>query len=101
MVRIDGKPVLEVPDAEAAGLVIEAQLQLTTFQYLPILIAEQRQQHLIVKCRLSRRPIDVEEVGEGRRPAPLQHVEPPTIVRTADPHVIGDEIEHLAHASIA
>ncbi|MNF45948.1 hypothetical protein D3C84_270970 [compost metagenome] len=42
-------------------------------------------------------PLDVEEFAVGAEPPPLQQIEPPGIVRAADGHVIGHEVQHQAH----
>ena len=45
-----------------------------------------------------RRPVDVEVAGVRRGAAVLEHVEPPRVVAAHDAHVIGHDVEHLAHA---
>src|SRR5260370_37885182 len=48
-----------------------------------------------------RVPIDIEPARVFGRRAPLQHVEPPRIIGTANTHVVGHEIEHLTETAVA
>ena len=87
--------VLVVVEIKRAGF--EPHLQLAALEHAPVLIAEDRQQHLVVQVGLQRPPVDV-EIGrvDGAR-AILEHVHPPRVERLADAHVVRDEVEHLAH----
>jgi hypothetical protein len=83
---VQRKPVIEVTDARAL------ELQLARLERLAVVLAQHRQQEL------PRPPVDVEELRVGRRPALLQHVEPPGVVRMQHAHVVGHEVHNEAHA---
>ena len=40
-----------------------SNLEMSLLEFFPILIAQYRQQQLVVQLRLERAPIDVEEIG--------------------------------------
>ena len=42
-------------------------------------------------------PVDIEEVGIRARLAPGQHILPPAILRTANRHMVGHDIQDQAH----
>jgi hypothetical protein len=47
--------------------------------------------------RLERLPVDVEDLRVARAGAVLEHVLPPPVPRARDAHVIGDDVEQVAH----
>src|SRR5258708_7518497 len=83
------------PDGETAGLRLELEHQPARFQNCTVLVAEKRHQKFVLKVAPVRFPIDVEPSGVFRFRTPLQNIEPPGIVRTSHPHMIGDEVENL------
>jgi len=91
--------MIVVPGAEAALDEIEAQANLALSQRRTILIAKHGQEHLAGESGSLSLPIDVEEIGVRREPAPFQHVEPPEIVLAAHSHVVRHEVEHQTHAA--
>jgi hypothetical protein len=56
------------------------------------------QEHGVAELGLRRVPVHVEIGGVAGRRAVLQHVPPPAVVRRDDRHVVGDDVEELAHA---
>ena len=92
LVRIVG------PDGEAARLRSNGA-RVAGFKDGAILIAKERHQQLVAQIASVRVPIDVEPTCVVGCWAPFQHVEPQRIVGTADAHVVGHEIEHLAEAA--
>ena len=88
--------VIEIVDEKRAFFKNEPQL--LVFQHLAVLIAQDREQHLVQQLLLDRRPVDVEVAGIGRGLSVLQHVDPPAVLGAFDAHVIGNDIEDLPHA---
>ena len=76
----------------------EIELQLAALEYASVLVAEDRQQQLVAQRGLDRRPVDVEERRARRTRAVFEDVTPPEVCRRADPHVIGNEVDHVAEA---
>ncbi len=91
------QPVVVIPDAERALLGSEPEGQLAARQDDAVVVPEDGKQHPAPQPRLRGHPVDVEVVAVGRRPAPLEDVQPPGVVRLADPHVVGNEIENQPH----
>ena len=83
-------------DYEVTALV--AYLKLAGRKQDAILIRQNRQQHHVVKAAFRRFPINVEERGKQTGRPILQNVPPPWILPAGDRHVIGDDIQQLAHA---
>src|ERR1041385_8969720 len=46
-------------------------------------------------------PIDIEESRVGRGFPILQHVQPPGVIATHDPHVVGHDVEDDSHPSLS
>ncbi len=89
--RVDREAVLEVPDAEAALLRIEGELEVALLQGLAVAVAEERHDELVAGPQPA--PVDVEGIGRRRQGAPFEHREPPRIVGAADAHVVGHDVE--------
>ena len=96
LLGVDWKLVVEVLQRQLA--VGEVELQLAALEDAPVLVAEDRQQQLVAQRDLDRRPVDVEERCAWGTWAVLEHVTPPEICRRADPHVIGNEVDHVPEA---
>ena len=95
--RVDRQIGLPVAQKERAILV--AQHQLAVLQHAAVLLAQDRQQHLVLQLGLQRVPVDVEERREARAGAVFEHIHPPAIGALADAHMIRHHIENLAHAA--
>ena len=91
----DRQHVVETPHHERAVAIRE--LQLLSLEDRAVLIAENRNQHLVGELVLHRVPLDVEEAREAGARSVLEHVEPPGVRRLRNPHVIRHEIEHMPH----
>ncbi len=63
--RIDWKEVLEVADRESAGIVLELQSQFAAVEDRAVVIAQKREQYLVMKHGVCRMPIDVEPLCIG------------------------------------
>jgi hypothetical protein len=96
--RSQRKAVLEVADAELAGLGVPLQHQLAALEHPAVGVAEHRQHHLARQPRGQRVPVDVEVARVARGHAVLEHVGPPGVVVAQHPHVIGHQVDQLAHA---
>src|SRR5229473_2145172 len=75
----------------------EGESELAPLEHNPVLIAEDREENLVLQLFCDRVPIDVEVLGVERSGAIFEHVVPPGIA-AIDPHVVGNEIEQLAQA---
>ena len=93
--RIERQHAIEVVQDQRA--IAEAKLQLAAFEHGAVLIAEDRQQHLVGQLRLDRRPVDVEEARVDRARPVLEHVAPPVIALRLDAHVVRHDVEHEPH----
>ena len=89
--RAQRKTMLIVPDAEAARLLVEGELQIALFQHLAILRAQKRSHELAVSAEPL--PVDVERVAERRQFAPFQDGQPPLVVRPTNAHVVGHDVQ--------
>ena len=96
--RPDREARLPVDGEERARFVRDRDL--LVLQHAAVLLAQHRQQHLLVQLGLGRVPVDVEEGGEGRAAAVLQHVVPPVVVRAGDAHVVGDDVHDQPHVPL-
>ncbi len=85
--------VVEVADDEAAAVAVEAKV--ARLQHPPVVVAEEREEDLLAGGALGV-PVDVEG---GRPPAgrPVLQDVPPPDVGLADGHVVGDDVDDLAH----
>ena len=83
--------MLVIEDRPGIGGRIVTQLQLATFEYRAIGIAQHGNQHLA-----RRRPIDIEILRVGGIHAIFQHVHPPGILGT-DANVIRHEVDDVPH----
>ena len=92
---IDREDRLVVADEEAAVLVLEPELAL--LEDPPVVVPQDRKEDPVPQLRLERLPVDVEERGELRRGAVLEHVLPPGVPRPDDAHVVRDHVDQLAH----
>ena len=93
--RVDGQKRLAVAQEECPVSIF--QFQLARFEDLAVLIAEDRQEEAIPQFLLDGPPIDVEVGGVRRGGAVLQHVGPPGVLARRCAHVVGHDIEDLAH----
>ncbi|OLC69970.1 MAG: hypothetical protein AUH79_00540 [Betaproteobacteria bacterium 13_1_40CM_4_64_4] len=91
--RIEREAVVEVAHAPAPAFVL--QLELSRFQRLAIVLAQHG------KEQFPAAPVDVEVARVRRRPAFLQHIQPPRVVGVQHAHVVGNEIGHQAHPVLA
>ncbi len=82
-------------------MIVVDQLQLLVLQHLAVLVAQDRQQHLLLELLLGRVPVDIEELSVRRSQAVLQHVLPPQVVRVVDAHVIGHDVQQQSHLVLA
>ena len=94
--RLQRQQRLKIADEETPAL--KLQLQLAQFEHLAILLAEHRQQDLILQFLLDGPPIDVEKGRVGRAGAVLQDVVPPQVFDRGNAHVVRDDVEDLAQA---
>ena len=92
--RRDREEVVEVADGEGAAVAREHEL--AALEDPAELVAQHRDEHLVVELRLERRPVDVERRRPDRRRAVLEEVHPPA-VPGPDPHVVRDEVEEDPH----
>lgn len=92
----DGEPVLVVADEECPFL--EGEDQFPLFQSRSVLVAEDRNEHLVGQLLLDRRPVHIEKGRVGRAGAVFHEVEPPLVASPLDAHVVRDEVEYLPHA---
>ena len=83
---------------EKEGAVLVAQGQVLVLQRPTILIPQNRQEHLVGQLGLDRGPVHVEEGRILGTRTVFEHVRPPGVFAGGDPHVVGDDIEELAHA---
>jgi hypothetical protein len=97
--RRDRQAVLVVPDAEAALLRREGELEVPLLQRVAVAVAQHRHDELAVGAQPL--PVDVEGAGLGRELPPLQHREPPAVVGAADAHVVRHDVEDEAQAVLA
>ena len=88
--------LLVVPHAEAAGMGIEAKLQISGFQHTAVMVAKERYEDLVSQFGMRRIPLDIEVLSVRRFLTPLQHIQPPDVVGAANSHMIGNKIEDLS-----
>ena len=84
--------------AEKEGARLEMHLQFAALEDASVLIAQNREQNLVVEIRFERLPFDVEIGRVERAGSVFEHIHPPLIERLADAHVVRDEIDDLSHA---
>ena len=97
--RRDRQHAAEVVRVERAVDVV--QRDLLPLERRAVRVSENRQQHLVLELHLERMPVDVEKrrvLGAG---AVLEHVLPPGIGRLRDAHVIGHQVDDVAHVMAA
>ena len=93
----NGEAVIKIHHRKGPRL--EMKLQLSRRQHLAVGLAQDGQQDLVVQLRLDRRfPVDVKVMCITRGGTVLQDVVPPFVIVAHDSHVIGDQVEKLAHA---
>ena len=93
--RVQRQSDLVIPQEERPLAIF--QLQLARFQDLAVLVAEDRQQDPVPQFLFDGLPVDVEVGGVRRAGAVLQHVGPPGVLAGRGAHVIGHDVEDLAH----
>src|ERR1700688_3757286 len=96
--RIKRKDPVVVGEVKASFL--EPEMKIAAFEYSPVLVAENRKQHLVVQSLFQRIPVDVKKLRESRAGAVLQDIHPPFILWINDPHMVGDEINDLTHGAL-
>ncbi len=96
-IRRNRQTIVVVPHEEGAVLVFEPQLP--ALEHHAILVAKDRDQHLVRQLVLDGMPLDVEKVRVSRAGAVLEHVHPPRVRRLRYAHVVGHYVEHVAHAA--
>src|SRR4051812_39392879 len=90
-----------VVHGERAHFGSEGQPDLCAFEGGAVVVAKDREQDLTTQLLVAcGSPVDVEERRVGRGAAVLQHVVPQGVV-AADAHVVGHDIEELAHAVVS
>ena len=98
LLRIERETMLLIAeDAELAMLGVEAELECAALERIPVLRIENRNQHLALQFGFDRVPGDVKELGVNRGFAIFEDVEPPGAVTSHHAHMIGHDIEDLAH----
>ena len=65
---------------------------------MPYWSREHGDQNFALQFVFNRIPIDIEEVCVVGGLSILEHIKPPSIVAAHDPHVVGNDVEDLAHA---
>ena len=90
--------MLEIEHTELARLVVVAEIELAAQQYVAVLIAQDRNEHLVFELGRNRLPVDVEIVGVRGSLTVLEHVEPPLVVAAHDADVIRHDVEDVSHA---
>ena len=70
---------------------MKGELQLAAFEHETILVAQDRNQHLVPERRVRGLPLDIEEIGVCGGESVLQHIEPPRVVRAQHAHEMRDE----------
>ena len=90
--------MLEIEQAKLAAFLVESEFQFAAVEHGTILITEHRDQHLPLQFAFEGFPVDVEIASVGRGSTVFQDIEPPGIVLAQDAHVIGNDVENLAHA---
>src|SRR3989304_2751754 len=93
--RRDGQERVAVADEERT--LPELERELLVLEDPAVLVAEDRQQDLVLQLRLERVPVDVEGPRGGRRGAALEDVPPPRVAVPGDPHVGRHPVQDLAH----
>ncbi len=93
--RREREEMLEVAQREAVEIL---PAQLAIVENVTVLLAEERQQYFSAQLGAQRTPVDVEVVGVVRVLAPGEQIEPPRVVVAADPHVVRDEVQDVAHS---
>jgi hypothetical protein len=94
--RVDGQHPLEIFEHQRP--VVEHHLELAPFEDLPVLVAENGQQHLVPELLLDRFPVDVEEPRVRGAGTVFEHIPPPRVGLRIDGHVIGNEIDEQPQA---
>ena len=90
--RVNRQGLIEIGDGEAPVGIFQFQVPL--FQLFAVGAAQQRQQHFAAQLATQRIPVNIEKSRVLRCQAVFQHVLPPWIGATADPHVVRNQIEH-------
>jgi hypothetical protein len=80
---------------------IELQRQRAGLQGFAIIAAQKRHQQLALEQGVGRVPLDIEKFAVGAQAAPLEQVQPPRVIGTANGHVVGDNVEDQAHVVFA
>ncbi len=87
--------VVAVPHDRFAIGVVESQL--TLGEHPSIVVAEDGNEYVAKQLVLRRIPVDVEERGVGTVGAVLEDVPPPRVGAVVDGHVVGHDVENVAH----
>ena len=87
--------IVVMPDHERAVRI--RQLQFLPLEHGAVLVAEDRNQHLVRELVLHGMPFDVEEAREARARTILEDVLPPRVRRLRDPHVVRHDVQHVSH----
>ena len=93
--RIERETVIEIPESRHSALEIERDL--VPLQDPGAQVSEDGNQHPTPKLALGGPPVDVEPPREGRGRPVSQDILPRGVLRRGG-HVVGDDIEHDAHA---
>ncbi len=96
--RIERQALIEIFDVKFA--VTADQPEMSCLKLGAVLIAQDGQQKLVAQLRLQRLPVKIKKFRKLRCAAVGQHVPPPRVCAQADSHVVGHNIQHLAHAVI-
>ena len=71
--------------------------QLAVFEHRAVLVAQDRNQDLVLQLFLDRVPVDIEKTRIGGAGAIFQHIHPEGIPLSLDAHMVRDDVQDLAH----
>ena len=97
LARIDGKAVFGIVNAKLPRGRLVGQHKFSSREQGAIMVTQYCHQHLVCQIRIGRMPVDIEEVRVDRGRPVLQHIEPPSVVRAHDPHVVRHHVQDLPH----
>ena len=93
--------MLLIEDAELAFLSIESQFQFTKIEDGAVLISQNWNQNFSLQFILQWLPVDIEKFRIAGGLPIFQHVQPPAVVASHHPHVIGHDVENVSHTMLA
>jgi len=90
-----------IVESNPEGTARVAQTKLAVFEHAAVLIAQERQEHLVGEVGFRRAPIDVEESRELRARPVFQHVLPVGVRIVGHTHVVRHDVQHQSHVALA